>query len=56
MRSYKTTFTEAITIKFSKEIKKQLFKLATDTNISQGEFVRDAVEHYINLLTTTEQK
>lgn len=50
MRTYKTTFTEGMTVKFSKSIKEQIHQLATDANISQGEFVRDAVEHYINHL------
>lgn len=52
MRTYKTTFTEGMTVKFSKDIKEQIHSLATESNISQGEFVRDAVEHYINHLAT----
>lgn len=56
MRTYKTIFTEGMTVKFSKPIKEQIHQLATDANISQGEFVRDAVDYYLNILTTAKQK
>ena len=56
MRTYKTIFTEGMTVKFSKPIKEQIHQLATDANISQGEFVRDAVDHYIKHLNELNNK
>ena len=41
---------------FDKDTKNKIIEIATDANISQGEFVRDAVEHYLNILTTAKQK
>lgn len=39
-----------MSVVFDIVMKEKIIELATKVNISQGEFVRDAVEHYINYL------
>lgn len=51
MHTKKRKFTDNISVAFDKETKQKIIQLATEANISQGEFVRDAVEHYIKYLT-----
>lgn len=52
MKTKRVKYTENISVVFDKETKNTIIELATEANISQGEFVRDAVEHYINYLAT----
>ena len=50
MHTKKRKYTDNISVAFDKDLKNKIIELATEANISQGEFVRDAVEHYISYL------
>ena len=56
MKTKRIKYTENMCVLFDKDTKNKIIEIATDANISQGEFVRDAVEHYINFLTTKEEE
>lgn len=50
MHTKKRKYTDNISVAFDKDLKNKIIELATEANISQGEFIRDAVEHYISYL------
>lgn len=50
MRTKQGGYTHTVSTMVTTNMREKIIQLATDANISQGEFVRDAVEHYINHL------
>ena len=56
MKTKRIKYTENMCVLFDKDTKNKIIEIATDANISQGEFVRDAVDYYLNILTTAKQK
>ena len=55
MRTKKSSYSFTISTMVTTEMREKIIELATEANISQGEFVRDAVEHYINYLNSLEE-
>lgn len=55
MKTKKIKYTENMSVVFDKETKNKIIELAIQNNQSQGEFVRDAVEFYLNNAFSTEK-
>lgn len=55
IRTKKVDNTITLGTKISKELELSIITYCTEHNISKSEFVRDAVEHYINYLNSLEE-